>query len=170
MESCKRATSDFFSDMLSSKGYWYSLFDLDDTSFSLSQLFGVSIDELLDVFEIIGFVKKAEKKLLLLRYGVHTTHHTVLQSTPGQMVFGCDMMLNIPFIAIWGAIRRRKQQLIKKNNQIENKNCQLHTCRVRKKVLVHDKTVNKYEEPYKGTYTITNVCTNGNFTIHGGTV
>ena len=62
MDSCERATSDFFSAMSSSKGYWYSLFDLDDTSFSLSQLFGVSIDELLDVFEIIGFVKKAEKK------------------------------------------------------------------------------------------------------------
>ena len=62
MESCERATSDFFSDMSSSKGYWYSLFDLDDTFFSLSQLFGVSIDELLDVFEVTGFVKKAEKK------------------------------------------------------------------------------------------------------------
>ena len=45
-----------------SKGYWYSLFDLDDTSFSLSQLFGVSIDELLDMFEMIGFVKKVERK------------------------------------------------------------------------------------------------------------
>ena len=66
MESCERATSDFFSAMSSSKGYWYSLFDLDDTSFSLSQLFGVSIDELLDVFEIIGFVKKVENKGLQL--------------------------------------------------------------------------------------------------------
>ena len=62
MESCERATSTFFSAMSSSKGYWYYLFDLDDTSFSLSQLFGVSIDELLDVFEIIRFVKKGEKK------------------------------------------------------------------------------------------------------------
>ena len=56
MESCERATSDFFSDMLLLKGYWYSLLDLGDTSFSLSQLFGVSINELLDVFEIIVFV------------------------------------------------------------------------------------------------------------------
>ena len=48
--------------MSSSKGYWYSLFDLDDTSFSLSHLFGVSIEELLDVFITIGFVKKVEKK------------------------------------------------------------------------------------------------------------
>ena len=55
MEYCDRATSDLFSAMFSSKGYWYSLFGLGDTSFSLSQLSGVSIDELLDVFEIIGF-------------------------------------------------------------------------------------------------------------------
>ena len=62
MESCERATSDFFPAMLSPKGYWYSLFDLDYTSFSLSQLFGVSIDELLGVFGIIWFIKKVEKK------------------------------------------------------------------------------------------------------------
>ena len=72
MESCERATIDFFSNMSLSKGYWYLLFDLDDTYFYFSQLFGVSIYELLDVFEIIVFVKKDEKKLLLLRYGVRS--------------------------------------------------------------------------------------------------
>ena len=90
-------------------------------------------------------------------------HHTVFQSTPGQLVFGCDMMLNIPFIKIWGAIRRCKQQLIEKNNQLENINCQLYTYIVREKVLVGNKTVNKYEEPYKGPYPITKVCPNGNW-------
>ena len=89
---------------------------------------------------------------------------------PGQLVFGCDMMLNIPFIAIRVAIRRRKQQLIEKNNQLENKNFQLHKYRVREKVIVRDKTVNKYEEPHKGPYPITKVCTNGKFTIHRGTM
>ena len=62
MESCETATSDFFYAMSSLKGYWYSFFDLDDTSFSLSHFFGVSTDKLLDVFEIIGFVKKFNKK------------------------------------------------------------------------------------------------------------
>ena len=62
MESYERATSDFFSAVSSSKEYWYSLFDLDDTSFSLSQLFGVSIDELLDVFGIIGFFLRSRRK------------------------------------------------------------------------------------------------------------
>ena len=93
----------------------------------------------------------------------------MLQYTPGQLVFGCDMMLNIPVIEIWGAIRQRKQQQIKKKH-LENKNFQLHTYRVWEKVLVRDKTVNKCEEPYKGPYPITKVCTNGNFTIHRGTV
>ena len=72
MEYCERDTIDFFSAMFLSKGYWYSSFDLDDTSFSLSQLFGISIDELLGVFEITGFVKKVKKKLLILMYGVRT--------------------------------------------------------------------------------------------------
>ena len=72
MEYCERATSDFFSTMPSQKGYWYSLFDFDNTPLSLSQLFGVSIDELLDVFEIIESVKKVVKKLLIFRYEVHT--------------------------------------------------------------------------------------------------
>ena len=104
--------SDFFSDMLSLKGYWYSLIDLDNTYFSLSQLFGVSIDELLDVFEIIWFVKKIREEDTA--FAVWSTHHTVLQSTPGQLVFGCVLMLNTPFIKILGDIRRRKQQLVEK--------------------------------------------------------
>ena len=62
MESCKRATRDFLSDVSLLKGFWYSLFDMYDTSFYLSQLFDVSIEELMDVFETIGFFKKAEKR------------------------------------------------------------------------------------------------------------
>ena len=62
MESCERATSDFLSAVSSPKGYWYFLFDLDDTSFYLSQMFGVSIEQLLDVFETIGFKKKFKNK------------------------------------------------------------------------------------------------------------
>ena len=65
--------------MSSLKGYWHSLFDLDDTSFSWSQLCCGSIDELLGVIEIIGFVEKVEKKLLLLRYGVRTIQCCNLQ-------------------------------------------------------------------------------------------
>ena len=64
------------------------------------------------MFEIIGFVKKVQEEATA--FAVQSTHHTVFQSRPGHLVFGCDMMLNIPFIEIWGDIRRRKQQPVEK--------------------------------------------------------
>ena len=47
-------------------------------------------------------------------FAVHNTYHTMLQATPVQLVSGFDVMLNTPFIADWGDISRRKQQLIDK--------------------------------------------------------
>jgi hypothetical protein len=34
-------------------------------------------------------------------FGIRSTHHTTLQASPGQLVFGRDMIHNIPFIANW---------------------------------------------------------------------
>ena len=36
---------------------------------------------------------------------------------PSQLVFICDVVLNMLFISDWEAIRRRKQQLIDKMNK-----------------------------------------------------
>ena len=58
---------------------------------------------------------------------VRITYHETLQAIPGQMVFGGDTLLNTLFITDWGAIMRRKQQLIDKNNQLGSKTRKLHT-------------------------------------------
>ena len=97
-------------------------------------------------------------------------YHITVQATPGQMIFGRDMMLNTPFIADWEDITLRKQIIIDKNNQIKNKNCKPHTYIIRDKVLVRNKKVNKYEEPYVGPYPVIQVWTNGNVTILWGAV
>ena len=81
----------------------------------------------------------------------------MLQAIQGQIVFGRDMIINTPFIAYWGTIRRLKSKIIDKNNQLENKNCKPHTFRIRDKVLVRNKKANNYEEPYIGPYPITQV-------------
>ena len=47
---------------------------------------------------------------------VRSTFHTTLRNTPGLLVFGRDMMLSIKHEANWEYIRKRKQQLIEKNN------------------------------------------------------
>jgi hypothetical protein len=39
---------------------------------------------------------------------------------PGQLIFGRDMVLNVQHLTDWTAIKARKQQIICKNNQIEN--------------------------------------------------
>ena len=70
-------------------------------------------------------------------FSVRSTYHTTLQATPVQLVFGHDMIINTPFIAYWEAIRIHKQNIIDKNNQLENKNRKPHTYIIREEVLVH---------------------------------
>jgi hypothetical protein len=43
-----------------------------------------------------------------------------LQATPGQLLFGKDMVLNVQHLSDWTAIKARKQQINCKNNRIKN--------------------------------------------------
>ena len=98
-------------------------------------------------------------------FAVRSTFHTTLRNTPGQLVFGRDMILNIKHEANWEYIKKRKQDLIEKNNQAENAKRTPHTYRVGDKVLIRRGTENKYETPYKGPYQITRVNENGTVRI-----
>jgi transposase InsO family protein len=53
-------------------------------------------------------------------FAVQSTYHTTLQNTPGQLVFGRDMILNVKHEANWEYVRARKQNIILKNNKAEN--------------------------------------------------
>jgi hypothetical protein len=75
-------------------------------------------------------------------------------ATPGQLVFGRDMIFNIKHEANWELIRKRKQQLIKKNNEAKNAKRIPHTYNIGDKVLIRRGTENKYEAPYEGPYTL----------------
>ena len=48
--------------------------------------------------------------LASVAWAIHRTHHTTLQATLGQLVFGRDVLLNVKFIADWEAIRLKKQK------------------------------------------------------------
>ena len=65
-----------------------------------------------------------------MAFAVPSTYNTTLQATPGQLVFGRDMILNAPFITYWEAIRKRSQQTINKNNKYENKTRKPHRYKV----------------------------------------
>ena len=87
-------------------------------------------------------------------FAVQSTFHTTLQQTPGQLVFGRDMIFNIKHTANWEYIGQRKQNLINKNNKRENAGCIIHEYKVGEKVLLKRGNENKYESPYQGPFEV----------------
>jgi transposase InsO family protein len=94
-------------------------------------------------------------------FAVRSTYHTTLQNSPGQLVFGRDMIFNIQHKANWEFIRQRKQQLIDKNNKRENSKRKQYVYKEGDLVLLKVGTENKYEAPYSGPFNILKINDNG---------
>ena len=103
-------------------------------------------------------------------FAVRSTYHTTLQKTPGQLVFGRDLMFNIKHVANWESIRKRKQDIIDKNNERENAKRKRHTYNIGDKILLRKGTEFKYEQPYTGPHDILEVFQNGTVRIQKGAV
>jgi hypothetical protein len=99
--------------------------------------------------------------LAAVAFALRSTYHMTLQAMPGQLIFGRDMVLNVQHLTDWTAIKARKQQIIHKNNRIENSKRIPHHCQVGDLVMLENNRANKYEQPYSGPYRITQVNTNG---------
>eukprot|EP00957_Ditylum_brightwellii_P141921 10812651-Ditylum_brightwellii.AAC.1 len=69
-------------------------------------------------------------------FATRVTVHTTTQATPMQSVFGRDAILNVKHEANWKYIHARKEKLIKKSNEKENKKRKLHHYQVADKILV----------------------------------
>jgi transposase InsO family protein len=94
-------------------------------------------------------------------FAIRATYHTTLQKSPGQLVFGRDMILNIQHKANWEIIRNRKQKIINQNNRRENSHRVPHQYKQGDLVLLERGTENKYEAPFSGPYPILKVNDNG---------
>ena len=53
-------------------------------------------------------------------WAIRSIVHTTLDATPGQLVFGRDMLLPIQIKTDWARIWQRKQDIINVNNRKEN--------------------------------------------------
>ena len=73
------------------------------------------------------------------------------------------MILNMQYLADWTVIKACKQQLIRKNNIIENSKCIPYQYKVGDMVMLENHRANKYKKPYKVhlPYLVTQVNTNG---------
>jgi hypothetical protein len=99
---------------------------------------------------------------------IRSTYHTTLQATPCQLVFGRDMIHHIAFRANWDQIQKRKQDIINKSNQKENKKKSLipYEYKVGDQVLVETPRIpKKLSTPRTGPYPVTNVYKDGTIRI-----
>ena len=104
-------------------------------------------------------------------FATRATIHTTLQATPTQLVFGRDAILNTQFEADWNIIRQRKQNMIAKNNQRENKARHNHKYNVGDQVLYKREDKAKHQnDPWDGPYKIIATYTNGTVRIEKGSM
>ncbi len=54
-------------------------------------------------------------------WAIHSTYHTALKSSPGAAIFGRNMMFDLPYLDDWTAIGQRRQLMVDKTNERENK-------------------------------------------------
>lgn len=107
-------------------------------------------------------------------WAIRSTYHTVLKATPGEAIFGRDMLFDIPFVADWSEIGRRRQQLVDKNNARENTRRLPFDYIPGSRCLIiseiNGEKKRKALDKNEGPYTVTNVYTNGTVRIQRGSV
>ena len=109
--------------------------------------------------------------LINASWAVRSTYHTVLRSTPGAAIFGRDMLFDIPYIADWKAIGKRRQDSVNQNTARENTRRLDFDYVLGQRVMVRkDGILRKAEDRYVGPYVITQVHTNGTVRIQRGTL
>ena len=123
------------------------------------------------------FISKIWSTSILLNNGsnyvghfLHSTYHTTKIKSPGQIVFGRDMILPITHVADWRYIRHRKQTQIDNDVILKNANRIDHDYIVGDKVLTGTKSEYKQETPYRGQYEIVQTWNNGTVTPRTGVV
>ena len=104
-------------------------------------------------------------------WAIRSTYHTTLEATPGQLVFGRDMLLPIKFKADWARIRQRKQDTIARNVVSENAKRKDYEYKVGDKVLLEKPGITpKMSNPRTGPFDVLKVYTNGTVKIQRGPV
>jgi hypothetical protein len=92
------------------------------------------------------------------KYAIRSTYYTTLHATPCQLLFGRDVIHNIAFRVNWDRIQKRKQDIVNKSNQKENKSQIPYEYKVGAQVLLETPGIlRKLSTTCTGPYPVTNV-------------
>jgi hypothetical protein len=104
-------------------------------------------------------------------WAVRASHHSTLNKTPGQLVFGRDMIFNLSTVVDWKTITETKQTQVDRDNLRENARRVTHDYAVGDLVYIKiDGIKRKLDNKKKGPYRITQVYTNGTVRVQRGRV
>jgi hypothetical protein len=108
--------------------------------------------------------------LSAVAWAVQSTHHAASQSTPGQLVFGRDMIWDAAHAADWQHIEQREQTSIDKNNKKENEKRISWDCAISDSILKIEVGAHEMEQPKEGPFRIVRAHANGTATMQKGPI
>ena len=85
---------------------------------------------------------------------IRSTYHSAIQTSPGQLVFGRDMIINATYLANWKFIKSKQQSQTIKNNLRENASRSDHEYHINDYVYIKTSSIRKLEQPHQGPYKI----------------
>jgi len=103
-----------------------------------------------------------------IAWAIRTLYHRTFDATPGQLVFGRDMIFDMLFTPDWDKIRERKRAQVLKDNKRENSKRKDYNFKIGDKVLLkrdYLKILRKSERRNQGPYTVIGVHENGTLSI-----
>ena len=81
-----------------------------------------------------------------ISFAIRSTWSTTMRATPGQLIFGRDMLLNVQHLVNWHYMQTRRQKIADENNARENSKRVPHEHKMGDKVLkAHGNPSNKKE-------------------------
>ena len=98
-------------------------------------------------------------------FALRSSFHSSLQTTPGALAFGRDMILDLPVVADLNLIRERKQQLIDERLITANRKRFSYDYHVGDEIMKLIYKPDKLQPRAEGPYPIVQVHTNGTVTI-----
>jgi hypothetical protein len=109
--------------------------------------------------------------LATVGFAIRSSYHTTLGATPGQLVYGRDMILPMPYEADWELIKSRRQAEINRSNAKENKTRVPHEYKPGDKVMYTiPRRQSKLRSPRTGPHEVVQVNSNGTLLIKRGAV
>ena len=126
-------------------------------TYNLHETYVYDADQWMGILSAVDFV-------------VQSRYHRINGKSPGQIVFGRDMILPINHVADWRYICQIKQAQIDKYVIHENTTKTDHDYIVGDKVMTQTRSAYKLKTPFRGQYENFHTWTNGTFTLRMGAV